>query len=141
MATNKTILKNTENEVVYKLSGAGTTTIALNSGDILAPTQVVDGSTQKVDITGFTWTGASDGLITIVRNSVVIATCPAASSNFLDLAGQMMPADSTENTSPIVVTITGQAELWLRIRKKSGYKSKIELAEYSQYDDPTVAGS
>ena len=141
MATTKTILKNTENETVYKLSGAGTTTIALNTGDILAPTQLVDGSTQKVDITGITWTGAADALITITRNSVVIATLPAASSNFLDMSGQMMPADSTERTSPVVVVITGQGELWLRLRKVSGYKSKVELAEFGSYDNPAQAGS
>ena len=36
----------------------------------------------------------------------------------------MFPPESTENTSNIVVTISGgQAECWIRLRKVSGYKN------------------
>jgi hypothetical protein len=141
MTTNVSVLKCSENETVYKLSGAGETTIALDSGSILASTQLKDGNTQVVDITGFAFTGALDGVITIVRNNVTIATAPAASSNFIDLAGQLLPPDTTEHSFPIVVTITNQAELWLKLRKVSGYKSKVEPSVYGEYDDPTLVGA
>ena len=34
-----------------------------------------------------------------------------------------------------------QGELWLRLRKTSGYASKIELAQFGSYDNPNAVGS
>ena len=34
-----------------------------------------------------------------------------------------------------------QGELWIRIRKVSGYTSKIETAQFGVYDDTTQVGS
>jgi len=82
-----------------------------------------------------------DAVITITRNNIVIATCPAASSNFIDLGGQLLIPDSTQHTKDIVVAITGQGELWLRVRKVGGYATKVEEAIYGSYDDPTRIGA
>jgi hypothetical protein len=139
--TTLTVLKASDNEAAFKFSGAGTTTIALNGPEIRHAAQVADGSVQTVDITGFAFTGALDGVITITRDGVVIATCPAASSNFIDLGGQLLIPDNTKNTKDIVVTITNQAELWLRVRKTGGYKSKVEYGIFGSYDNPTALGS
>lgn len=50
-----------------------------------------------------------------------------------------MTPEITENTSPIEVTITGtQGEVWIRLKKVSGYRSTIEYATYGAYDDPTI---
>ena len=142
MAIVKTILKKTHGEAVVKVAGtdaAGT----IDLGDDLLPTgQVLDGSTQAVNIIGVSWTGAANGIITITRNSVVIMTLQANAAGSLEFGGQMMQPDSIANTSDIVVTISGaQAECWLRLRKVSGYKTTIEPEQFGALDNPAVAGS
>ena len=61
---------------------------------------------------------------------------------------ELFPPENTANTSDISVTISDaagtavkQGELWIRIRKVSGYASKIETAVYGVYDDLTQVGS
>ena len=142
MAVTKTVLKAAENETVVKVQGtAAAATIALAT-DILASTQVVDGATQKVNIAGISWTGAANSQIQITRNSVVIATLIGETAAQFDFTGQGMVSDTTENTKDIVVTISGaQAECWIRLKKVSGYKSKVEDGLYGSYDDPTRVGA
>jgi hypothetical protein len=142
MAVVKTILKNTNQEAVVKVAGtAAAATIDL-SVDLLATTQALDGATQTVNITGLVWTGASGGVITITRNSVVITTLQAAPYGAVDFTGQMMIPDTIGNTQDIVVTISGaQAECWVRLRKVSGYATKVETPEYGAYDDETRVGA
>ena len=106
------------------------------------PSQELDGDTQTVNITGATWTGANNGIITIARGGVTVMTLQANAAGQLDFAGQMMIPDPIANTSDIVVTISGaQAECWLKLRKVSGYKTHIEPEQFGSYDDPSVAGS
>jgi hypothetical protein len=142
MAVVKTVLKNTEQEAVVKVAGtAAAATITLTT-DILAASQALDGETQTVNIVGLVWTGAIDGIIQITRNSVVIATLQANAAGALEFSGQAMIPETISNTQNIVVTISGaQAECWLRLRKVSGYKSKVEYATYGAYDDETRVGA
>ena len=142
MAVVKTILKNTDQEAVVKVQDtAASATIALAT-DLLASSQALDGATQTVNITGLQWSGAPDGIITITRNSVVIATLQTTAAGALEMNGQMMIPDTIENTQDIVVTISGaQSECWIKLRKAGGYKSKVENATYGSYDDPTRVGA
>ena len=142
MAVVKTVLKNTNQEAVVKVAGtAAAATIDL-SVDLLAASQALDGATQTVNIAGLVWTGASGGVITITRNSVVVATLQASPSGAIDFTGQMMIPDTVGNTQDIVVTISGaQAECWIRLRKVSGYATKVEYATYGSYDDETRVGA
>jgi hypothetical protein len=142
MAVAKTILKNTNQESVVKVAGtAAAATIDL-SVDLLAATQALDGATQTVNIAGLVWTGATDGIIQITRNSVVVATLQANAAGGLDFTGQMMIPEIINNTSDIVVTISGaQAECWIRLRKVGGYATKVETATFGAYDDETRVGA
>ena len=142
MAVTKTVLKNTNQESVVKVAGtAAAATIDL-SVDLLASTQALDGATQTVNIVGLVWTGAADGIITITRNSVVITTLQANAAGMLYFDGQSMIPDTIQNTSDIVVTISGaQAECWIRLRKVGGFASKVETAVFGAYDDQTAVGS
>lgn len=142
MAVTKTVLKNTNQESVIKVAGtAAAATIDL-SVDLLASTQALDGATQTVNIIGLVWTGATDGIITITRNSVVITTLQANAAGMLYFDGQSMIPDTIQNTSDIVVTISGaQAECWLRLRKVGGFATKVETAVFGSYDNETVVGS
>ena len=142
MAVVKTVLKNVNQEAVVKVAGtADAATIDLST-DLVASTQALDGNTQTVNIVGLVWTGAANGIITITRNSIVIATLQANAAGALDFAGQQMIPETIGNTQDIVVTISGaQAECWLRLRKVSGYATKVEYATYGSYDDETRVGA
>lgn len=142
MAVVKTILKNTDQEAIVKVQGtAGAATIDLAT-DLLASSQALDGATQTVNITGFQWSGDTNGVIQITRNSVVIATLQTTAAGALEMNGQMMIPDTIENTQDIVVTISGaQSECWIKLRKAGGYKSKVENSTYGSYDDPTRVGA
>jgi hypothetical protein len=142
MAVTKTVLKNTNQESVVKVAGTAAAATIDISADLLASTQALDGATQTVNIIGLVWTGATDGIITITRNSVVITTLQANAAGMLFFDGQSMIPDTIQNTSDIVVTISGaQAECWIRLRKVGGFASKVETAVFGAYDDQTVVGS
>lgn len=142
MAVTKTVLKNTNQESVVKVAGTAAAATIDISSDLLASTQALDGATQTVNIVGLVWTGAADGIITITRNSVVITTLQANAAGMLYFDGQSMIPDTIENTSDIVVTISGaQAECWIRLRKVGGFASKVETAVFGAYDDQTAVGS
>lgn len=140
MATVKTILKKTDKEAVVKIAGTAAPQTITLATDLLIASQTLDGATQTVNIVGVIWTGAVGGVVSIARNSVVIMTLQADAAGALDFSGQMMIPDSIENTSDIVVTISGaQAECWLRLRKVSGYAPKIEMASFGGNSDNTAA--
>ena len=132
MATVKTISKKTYGEALVKVAGTdGNVTINLDT-DLLSTSEVLSGVTPTVNIAAVTWTGSVAGIITITRNNVVVMTLNAGASGFLDFGGQIFPPDSTENTSDIVVTISGgQAECWIRLRKVAGYKNTDYLTNAS----------
>ena len=138
----KTILKKTESKVAVKLWGTTMNeTITLNS-DCLASTELLTGgaSVPTVNILSMHWAGGAGAFATITRNSVVIATLNGDSPGelmFLDTDF----SDSIENTSNIVVTSTGLMQVWMLLRKVSGYSSKIETAQYSIYDNINAVGS
>jgi len=140
MAIVKTILKLTERDAVIKLAGnAGASTIAVAT-DLKKANEVLSGAIHT-PICGVQWTGSVDGLATIVRNGVTVMTLNGGASGALEMNGQMMIPDTIEDGSDLVVTFTGAAmEVWLRIKKTSGYTSAIETSEFGQYDNPAVVG-
>jgi len=135
----KTILRKTPQKVVVKVYGSGVSETISLATDCLHTTEVVDG-TPAVNILALHWTGAAAGVATITRNSVVIATLLGAAGGEL-LFNDADFVDNIENTSNIVVATTGQMEVWLSLRKQSGYSSKIETAQFSVYDNTAVVGS
>lgn len=50
-------------------------------------------------------------------------------------------ADNTNNTSDLVVSITGTGNLYITLRKVSGYVQKIETAKFGAYDNTSVVGA
>jgi hypothetical protein len=142
MPVVKTVLKNVNQEAVVKVAGTDAAATIDLSTDLLASTQALDGETQTVNIVGLVWTGATNGIITLTRNSVVVATLQANAAGSLDFGGQQMIPETINNTSDVVVTISGaQAECWVRLRKVSGYATKVEYATYGAYDDESRVGA
>lgn len=143
MAVTKTVIKKTHQEAVVKVAGtAAAATISLAT-DLVAAGQIADTeASQNVSIVGVTWTGATNGIVEIKRNDVVIMTLQANAAGMLYFDGQSMIPETVESLSNIVVTISGaQAECWLKLRKVSGYKTTVEPEQYGPYDDPTIVGA
>jgi len=142
MAVTKTVIKNTNTEAVIKVAGTdAAATIDLQT-DLLNSSQALDGATQTVNILSLNWTGANNGVATISRGGVTIATLQANAAGMMYFDGQSMAPDTIGNTADIVVTISGaQTECWLRVRKAGGYAPKVEDATYGSYDDPTRVGA
>lgn len=136
------IVKNTHQEAVVKVYGAAGVSETIDLQTLLAAGQALDGATQTVSIIGVTWTGATDGIVTVSRNSVAVMTLQANAAGMLYFDGQTMPPDTVNATHDIVVAISGAAcECWLKVRKTGGYKTMIEDAAYGAYDDPTRVGA
>ncbi|NBP03234.1 MAG: hypothetical protein EBU90_24675 [Proteobacteria bacterium] len=141
MAVQKYILKNTNQETVVKVSGSdGSVTITLNS-DLIANTQVLQGTTQTVNIISANWTGSRGSGIVIARNGTTILPITADQPQRLDFSGEGY-VDTVENTKDLTVSISGaEGVVYLVLRKVAGYATKIETAEFSVYDNTSVAGA
>lgn len=136
----KTILKNTVQEAVVKITGVGTETIGIAT-DVLADSQALSGATQTVNIVAMRYSGLASSAITVTRNSVVVSSFSAEGEGTINFIGEGY-VDSTGNTSDLVVAISGaNAQLYLTLRKVSGYAPKVENATYGAYDDPTRIGA
>ena len=137
----KTILKKTESKVAVKLHGATLNETVSLAVDCLATTEALTvGGTPTVNILGMHWCGATDAVATITRGGVKVAILQANSSGelmFLDTDF----ADSIGNTSDLVVTSTGEMQVWLLLRKVTGYSSKVETSVFSVYDNTNAVGS
>lgn len=133
----------TETETVVKVSGnGGSATIDLQT-DLVDANQAISGATQTVTITGVRWSGESANTILIERNSVRVLTLPTEQADYIAFDGQEMPPENTQATQDIAVAQvgTGYVELYLKLRKVSGYAPKVETAQFSVYDDTNTVGS
>lgn len=138
---SKSILRKTETKVAVKLYGSALNETVSLATDCLATTEALTvGGTPTVNILTMRWMGAADAVATITRNGVIIATLQANSAGDMDFLDQEY-CDSIENTSDLVVTSTGLMQVYLLLRKVSGYSSKIETAQFSVYDNQSVVGS
>lgn len=139
----QSVIRNTQQEAVVKVWGAAGVTETIDLQTLMPSNQELDGETQTVTILGVTWTGGTDGIATVTRNGAVIMTLQANAAGMLLFDGQTMPPESTNATHDIVVAITGAAcEVWLKVRKAGGYKSKSgEYASYGAYEDETRVGA
>ena len=140
----KSILRQTHQETVFKVWGpAGTTETVSLASDLLSPAQELDGSTPKANIVGTTWTGQNATEITVARGGTTIMTLPSTGSSTIDFGGQALPPDSTNNTNDFTVSIAGGVgEVWVKVRKVSGYRSKSgEYSQYGAYEDEDRVGA
>lgn len=136
-----TVLKNTNQETIVKVSEIGSETIDLQTA-ITAATQEVSGATQTVNIVGVEYTGLAGSTITIVRNGVTVTSLLSEGHDVVGLSAGFGFVETTENTSDITVTIAGaNAQCYLTLRKVGGYANKVENATYGAYDDPSRVGA
>lgn len=158
MAITPTFLRLTHTEAVVKMAAttndSGTISLAGTAGStgLATAKQVVMGSTgPRVSIAGVTWTGANNTEITITRGSTRVMTLPCAGSSTIDFTGQVLPLENTNDQNDIIVGITtavgtgatgaANGQVWLKLRKTTGYATMIEDATYGAYDDPNRVGA
>jgi hypothetical protein len=143
MALTKSVLRLTQTEAVVKIAGnGGSATVDLQT-DLLASTEALASGNQTVTITAVRHGGENSNTLTITRNGVRVLTLPTETADYIAFDGQELPPENTESTSDIVVaqTGTGYVELYLKLRKVSGYDTKIETGAFGIKDDTTVVGS
>ena len=117
MALLKKILKNSYQEVVVKWTGSGTDTLALNT--LNATGQVIEGSTQAVDIQGLSVT--SSGATTITRNAQVAFQI---SGNYdFQSSGSFGVVINENSTSGIDINMAALGTIILKLRKTQGYSA------------------
>lgn len=131
----KYALRKTNNSAAFKITDTQTISLAVDcllTGKESAVSPVCN-------ISRFLWSGAAASTITVTRNSVKILDIAASAGCNLDFS-QCEFNDNVENTKDIVVTITGNAQLYIVLKKQSGYNTFIETEQYSVYDDETKIG-
>ena len=76
------------------------------------------------------WSGNADCTIAIDRNSVRSYTFQSNTIGSINLTEAGFANDSINNTYPLVFTVTGAGnmELWVRLKKVSGYKNTDQLS-------------
>ena len=128
MAT-KRILKLTNTEAIVKIDGApGTVTIDLDVDLKLSSEDIV--GTPRVNIITMQVSGKPNSVLSVARNSENLWDLQANTAELVDLNNIGGISDPTNNTSDIVVTSsTAEGQLLLRLRKVSGYVTKIRPAE------------
>lgn len=138
----KTIFKKTESVAIVKVSGSNVTETITLASDLLAATEIVQG-TPTVGINHIQWSLQGDNgatKIEITRGGVDVLTLYDNGEVF-DFSGNGGFVENTGATSDLTVTITGKAYVYLTLRKSAGYKSKIETAQFGSYDDVNGVGS
>lgn len=136
MAT-KRILKLTNTEAIVKIDGEpGTVTIDLDVDLKLSSEDIV--GTPRVNIITMQASGKPNSVLSVARNSENLWDLQANTTGLVDLNNIGGISDPTNNTSDIVVTSsTAEGQLLLRLRKVSGYVTKIRPAETGS-DAPVV---
>lgn len=144
---SKLILKKTDTHVAIKIGNTTgvpvTETITLNS-DLLnsGKESILGGAVPTVSIVNIQWTGVSGTTFSISRNSQVIFNGDVVGSSPMNF-NEFGYVDNENSTFNIVVTIDGtsKGQLYIGLRKQSGYTTFVENATYGAYDDPTRVGA
>lgn len=137
----KQIIKKTEALAVVKVSGTDVTETISLSTDLLASTEIVQGA-PVVNVIFAQWnvSQAAGDTIAVTRGGLPVLNL-YQNSGEIDMGGNGGYADNTNNTSDLVVSITGTGNLYITLRKVSGYTQKIETAKFGAYDNTSVVGA
>ena len=137
----KAVLKLTDSKAAFKLYGTTLNETITLATDCLPSNQALTaGGTPRANIVSVFWTGTAAGTATITRGGVVIMNLLADTAGSFMFVDQEF-TDNIGNSSDIVVTGTGTMQVYLVLRKVTGWSNKIETAEYSVYDNTTAVGS
>lgn len=115
----KHILKKTNRKVAVKVSGTGVTETITLATDCKGTNETLL-EQQSVEIVSMTWTGATDATATITRDGDTVLILQANAAGRIDLS-EAEYLESINSGNDIVVTTSGEMQVYLLLRKSAGY--------------------
>lgn len=143
MPMNLTTIKNTGAETIIHFEcpaeiASATITIA----DLAAGSQARNSDAPRVNIVRFVSTGEDGAAVQIARGIKTLIVCAPENAPFLDLTSMGITESQQNDLDISVQNLTAKrVSGYITLRKVAGWSSKIELAEFGQYDNPNVVGS
>ena len=108
-------------------------TIDIDS-DLKLTNETITSSALKVAIQKIEYSCEAAKDITVVRNSVLVATVAPG-------APKIETSIQDEGDQDIVVTFSGKGMILLHLSKMGGFNDPVETPEFGAYDDQTAVGS
>ena len=108
-------------------------TIDIDS-DLKLTNETITSSALKVAIQKIEYSCQAAQDITVVRNSVLVATVAPG-------APKIETSIQDEGDQDIVVTFSGKGMILLHLSKMGGFNDPVETPEFGAYDDQTAVGS
>ena len=135
MAIVKTVLAKDNRKAIVRVTAtsAGNATIDIDS-DLKLTNETITSSALKVAIQKIEYSCQAAQDITVVRNSVLVATVHPG-------APKIETSIQDEGNSDIVVTFSGKGMILLHLSKMGGFNDPVETPEFGAYDDQTAVGS
>ena len=136
MAIVKTVLAKDNRKAIVRVTATGTNenvTIDIDS-DLKLTNETITTSALKVAIQKIEYSCEAAKDITVVRNSVLVATVHPG-------APKIETSIQDEGNQDIVVTFSGKGMILLHLSKMGGFNDPVETPEFGAYDDQTAVGS
>jgi len=136
MAITKTVLAKDNRKAIVRVTATGTnenTTIDIDA-DLKLTNETITSSDLKVAIQKIEYSCEAAKDITVVRNSVLVATVHPG-------APKIETSIQDEGDQDIVVTFSGKGMIILHLSKMGGFNDPVETPEFGAYDDQTAVGS
>ena len=136
MAITKTVLAKDNRKAIVRVTATGSNenvTIDIDS-DLKLTNETITSSALKVAIQKIEYSCEAAKDITVVRNSVLVATVAPG-------APKIETSIQDEGDQDIVVTFSGKGMILLHLSKMGGFNDPVETPEFGAYDDQTSVGS
>ena len=136
MAITKTVLAKDNRKAIVRVTATGSNenvTIDIDS-DLKLTNETITSSALKVAIQKIEYSCEAAKDITVVRNSVLVATVAPG-------APKIETSIQDEGDQDIVVTFSGKGMILLHLSKMGGFNDPVETPEFGAYDDLTAVGS
>ena len=136
MAITKTVLAKDNRKAIVRVTATGSNenvTIDIDS-DLKLTNETITSSALKVAIQKIEYSCQAAQDITVVRNSVLVATVHPG-------APKIETSIQDEGDQDIVVTFSGKGMILLHLSKMGGFNDPVETPEFGAYDDQTAVGS
>ena len=136
MAITKTVLAKDNRKAIVRVTATGineNTTIDIDA-DLKLTNETITSSDLKVAIQKIEYSCEAAKDITVVRNSVLVATVHPG-------APKIETSIQDEGDQDIVVTFSGKGMILLHLSKMGGFNDPVETPEFGAYDDQTAVGS
>ena len=136
MAITKTVLAKDNRKAIVRVTATGSNenvTIDIDA-DLKLTNETITSSALKVAIQKIEYSCQAAQDITVVRNSVLVATVHPG-------APKIETSIQDEGDQDIVVTFSGKGMILLHLSKMGGFNDPVETPEFGAYDDQTAVGS